>query len=61
MRASDQLMWRRVEESNLRVGSPTLCFRDSANRPLWQLAMNWCGMQDLNPRPLGRNQVLYIH
>ena len=32
-------VWRRVKDSNLRAGCPTLCFRGSATKPLWELAL----------------------
>src|SRR5678815_586911 len=33
------VVWRRVKDSNLRAGCPTICFRGSATKPLWELAM----------------------
>jgi hypothetical protein len=31
-----------------------ICFRGSATRPLWELAViDWCGVQDSNLRPPG--------
>ena len=32
-------VWRRVKDSNLRAGCPTICFRGSATKPLWELAV----------------------
>src|ERR1044071_1088701 len=37
--ASRRCVWRRVKDSNLRAGCPTICFRGSATRPLWDLAV----------------------
>jgi hypothetical protein len=36
---ADNVVWRRVKDSNLRAGCPTICFRGSATKPLWELAV----------------------
>ena len=36
---ADKVVWRRVKDSNLRAGCPTICFRGSATKPLWELAV----------------------